>query len=238
MNIRRKIKRPAITAAIVAAATVLFPGKLLSQEFRHEIGAASGASVYMGDANKKRFFLNPGMAGGGMYRYNINYRWAIKANLLAGNVSGNTKNSGDAFPYGRQTSFSRTFVDAGLQAEFNFFPYGDTYAYLGAKPYTPYVFVGAGATYATGNSVFFNANIPFGIGFKYKVKNRMNIGMEFSVRKLLGDDFDVTEKNADWSLDAPYGIKSSPLKNKDRYLLTMIFFTWEFGIREEPCGGM
>ncbi|MEA4950009.1 MAG: DUF6089 family protein, partial [Petrimonas sp.] len=72
-------------------------------------------------------------------------------------------------------------------------------------------------------------------GFKYKIKDRLNIGLEFSMRKLFKDDFDVTEKNAEWDLDAPYGIKSSILKNQDWYSLTIIFLTWDFGIRHDPC---
>jgi hypothetical protein len=55
------------------------------------------------------------------------------------------------------------------------------------------------------------------------------------MRKLFGDDFDVTEKNADWDLNAPYGIESSFLKNRDWYSLTMIFLTWDFGLRNDPC---
>ena len=76
------------------------------------------------------------------------------------------------------------------------------------------------------------------MGFKYKLKNRLNIGVEFSMRKLFSDDFDVTSNESEWSLDAPYGISSSFLKNKDWYSLTMIFITWEFSTREDPCREM
>jgi hypothetical protein len=65
----------------------------------------------------------------------------------------------------------------------------------------------------------------------------MNIGIEFSMRKLFGDDFDVTEKTIGWNLDSPYGIESSFLKNRDWYSFSMIFLTWEFGLRDDPCQG-
>jgi hypothetical protein len=215
-----------------------YPLAMYSQEYKYEIGGAAGTSFYMGDANKTKFYLHPGVAGGAMFRYNISFHWAAKANLFIGNVSGNSSDSGSLFPGDRQASFHRTFADLGAQVEFHFFPYSDKYAYLGTKPYTPYLFAGAGATLATGEKRFFDANLPFGIGFKYKLKNRMNIGIEFSMQKLFGDDFDVTEETLEWNLDAPYGIKSSFLKNQDWYSTTMIYLTWEFGIREDPCRGM
>lgn len=65
----------------------------------------------------------------------------------------------------------------------------------------------------------------------------MNIGIEFSMRKLFGDDFDVTEKTTGWNLDNPFSIEGSFLKNKDWYSFTMIFLTWEFSMREDPCHG-
>lgn len=213
----------------------LVPIATNAQEFKHEIGGTAGASFYLGDANKTKFYLHPGMSGGIIYRYNINFHWAVKANLLAGTVSGKTEDSGNVFPFEAQTSFKRTFSDAGAQVEFNFLPYSDKYDYAGTKPFTPYIFAGIGTTFATGKNLFFNANVPLGVGFKYKIRNRLNLGMEFSMRKLFGDDFDVTEKNTDWSLNAPYGIKSSFLKNRDWYSLTLFFLTWDFGLRNDPC---
>lgn len=209
-----------------------------SQEYSYETGAALGTSFYLGDANKTRLFLHPGIAGGGMGRYNINFHWAVKGNLLVGTISGDTKDSRNVFPNEVQTAFKRTFAELGGQLEYNFLPYSDKYAYLGTKPYTPYIFAGLGGTIAGGENLFFNANVPLGIGFKYKLKNRMNIGAEFSVRKLFGDDFDVPDKEPGQSLDAPYGISSSFLKNQDWYSLTLIFLTWEFGLKQDPCHGM
>lgn len=220
---------------LLAVSTAMCTQKVRAQEFIHEIGGTVGTSFYLGDANKTKFYLHPGIAGGGLYRYNINFHWAIKANLLAGTLSGDTKDAQNVFPFEQQTSFKRTFFDLSGQLEYNFFPYSDKYAYRDAKPYTPYVFVGVGTTLATGNNLFFNANVPIGIGFKYKIKERLNIGVEFSMRKLFGDDLDAPQKDADWSLDAPYGIKSSFLKNQDWYSLTLVYLTWDFGLRHNPC---
>lgn len=221
--------------SVICAVFFLSAIPAIAQEYKHEIGGAAGTSFYMGDANKTRLFLRPGIAGGIVYRYNMNFHWAIKANLFAGNISGDTKYSGNVFPHGQQTTFKRWFTDGGAQVEFNFFPYSDQYGYLATRPYTPYLFAGVGATFAGGGSPFFNANVPLGVGLKYKIKNRMNIGIEFSMRKLFGDDFDAPQKKEEWNLNNPYGIESSFLKNKDWYSLTMIHLTWDFGLRNDPC---
>lgn len=216
---------------------ITFTASICSQEYKYEIGGAAGSSFYMGDANKTKLYLHPGITGALLVRYNISFHWAVKTNLLAGNVSGNTEDSGNMFPFEQQSAFHRTFAELGTQVEFNFFPYSDKYAYMGTKPYTPYLFAGGGITYATGENDFLNVNIPLGGGFKYKIKERMNIGIEFSMRKLFGDNFDVTQDDSEWNLKTPFGIRSSRMKNQDWYSITMIYLTWDFGMREDPCHG-
>lgn len=209
--------------------------RLFSQEYKYEVGGAVGISSYMGDANKTKPFLHPGIAGGALFRYNPDFQWAIKATLAGGSVSGSTNHAGNRFPGEQQQSFQRSFAEVGSQVEFHFFRYGREQEYLGTRPYTPYLFVGVGVTLAGGDKSFFGANVPFGVGFKYKLKNRMNIGAEVSTRKLFKDNFDVVEHPSGWSLNAPFGIESSPLKNQDWYSFAMIYLTWDFGLRHDPC---
>jgi hypothetical protein len=210
---------------------------LYSQEFSNETGFALGVSSYMGDANKSRFFYNPGLAGGMVFRYNFSFHWALKANLLAGQVYGDTRDSDNAFPTSEQIDFKRSFAEVGTHIEWNFLPYSNKYRYLGTRSYTPYLFVGAGLTYAPKERNFVDLHIPFGIGMKFKLKNRFNIALEYSLRKLFIDDFDVTHATQGWSLNQPYGIGSSLLKNQDWYSITMLCLTWDFGLRDDPCHG-
>lgn len=210
---------------------------IYAQEYKHEIGGALGVSSYMGDANRTKLFMNVGPSVGLMHRYNLNLNWALKSNLVVGGVSGDTRYSQNIFPNDNQVSFERAFVELGSQIEYNFFPYSDKYSYLNTRSYTPYIFVGIGLTAGSGDNMFFNANLPLGFGFKYKIKERLNIGIEFSMRKIFGDDFDVTTKNNNWSLNRPFDIKSSIVKNNDWYSLTLLFLTWEFGLKNDPCCG-
>lgn len=203
-------------------------------DYKYEIGGMAGINFYMGDANKLKLFNDVGPTFGGVFRYNIDLHWSVKTNLLMGHISGDTRRSKNVFPFEQQKSFKRFFWDAGGQIEYNFFSYSDQFDYLGAKKFTPYVFLGIGFTMASGKKTFFDGNIPLGLGAKYKLKERLNIGIEFSFRKLFSDSFDVTE-NGGFQLEDPYGIKSSSFKNKDWYALTMLSITWNFGARPCPC---
>lgn len=214
---------------------VLLSQKLASQEYEYEIGGTIGTSFYMGDANKSKLFQNSHLSTGIVFRYNRNFRWAYKGNLLIGGVSGDTRKSGNVFPEGSNASFSRTFYELGGQVEYNFFHYSDKFQYLGTRRFSPYLFTGLGMTYGSGEKSFLGVNLPLGVGLKYKWKDRLNVGFEFSFRKLFGDSFDVTSKNKDFSLDSPYEIKSNFFKNKDWYVLTMFSLTWDFGIRTKSC---
>lgn len=214
---------------------VLFSQKNYAQEYKYEIGGSLGTSFYMGDANKSKLFQNSNLATGFVLRYNENFRWAYKGSLTVGGVSGDTRKSGNVFPNGQQVSFSRTFCELGGQIEYNFFHYSDKYPHLGTRRFSPYLFTGVGFTYGSGEKSFFGLNLPLGMGLKYKLRDRLNLGFEFSFRKLFGDSFDVTSKDDGFSLDNPYGIKSSFFKNKDWYVLTMFSLTWDFGLRSKSC---
>ena len=204
-------------------------------EYKFEIGGMAGASFYMGDANKTTLFrqMNPG--AGIVFRYNANFRIAYKANLAWASVSGSTEGLNNVFPDHAQASFNRNLFELGGQFEFNFFPYSDKFAWLNTKRFAPYILIGLGVTVAPGGSdTFVSPNIPIGAGIKYKVKNRINVGGEFTFRKLFGDNLEVTN-DANRILDDPYGIGGSILKNKDWYSLLMISVTYEFGYRNCQC---
>lgn len=204
---------------------------LHAQEYKYEIGGMAGIGNYMGDANKTSLLkgVNPG--AGAVFRYNANFRLAFKGNLSWGQISGKTAGLDNVFPFEEEISFNRSLVDLGGQVEFNFFPYSDKFAYAGARRFSPYILVGAGVTVAPGgDKTFASLNIPLGAGVKYKIKNRINLGCEFAVRKLFNDGLEGKA-----ALDNPYEIESSMLKNKDWYTSLMIFVTWDFGPRNQPC---
>lgn len=205
-------------------------------DYKYEIGGMVGTSFYMGDANQTELYKNSGPSAGFIFRYNNDLRWSLKNNFVMGRVAGNTQGNGNAYPFGEQASFERTFYEFGSQIEFNFYNYSDKFGYLGAKRFSPYIFTGIGVTLASGEKTFKGLNIPIGVGLKYKLKHRLNVGFEFSFRKLFSDSFDVTDGDSkNFNLEDPYEIRSGFSKNKDWYSLTMLSLTWDFGARICPC---
>lgn len=204
------------------------------EEYRMEIGGMGGGSFYMGDANTTAFFKNMEMAFGAIWRYNFNPRYGIKANMVYGKISGDTRDVSNAFPLEKEVAFNKSLFDLGGQFEYNFNGYG--YKVRGTKRFSPYIFAGLGISFATGEkSNAFGLNIPFGAGVKYKIAPRLNIGLEFSMRKTFSDELDGVKKDDALYLKDPYGVKSSWLKNKDWYSFTLFFVSYDFMARTRNC---
>lgn len=203
-------------------------------EYRYELGGMLGGSFYLGDANYSGMFKNLNVMGGALWRYNINPRMAVKANFAIARISGDTSGGDNKFP-GGDVDFSRTLYDLGAQFEYNFFAYGEGSGYQRTHRFTPYIFGGLGATYAPEPyENVFTANIPLGVGVKYKFAPRLNLGCELSFRLTLSDKLDVTSVEPP-QLEDPYGIKSSGMKNKDSYSFLMIFLTYDISPKYRKC---
>lgn len=213
----------AILTMIVMAVSVAF-----AQEYRYEVGPALGMSGYLGDVNKGNLFAHPGIAGGGVFRYNKNSRWALKASLLYAGISGDSKSIATKFPGGEQYKFKSSLFDLGAQAEFNFLNYGLGPKYKNYKRVTPYMVLGLGATVASvDGGTHFTVNLPMGIGVEYKLKERLNLGFEFTMRKEFGDKID--------GLSDLNGINHGFAKNTDWYSVAMFTVTYEFSKRCTKC---
>ena len=206
----------------------------VAQEYKFEIGGGGGFSSYMGDANKNDPFSELRPAFSLILRKNMNFRLAVKADLLIGSVSGNTGNSDNVYPGNVAAKFKRNFYELGGQMEFNFMPYSDKFTYLLTSKITPYMMAGLGFTFAPGDETFFGLNLPVGLGIKYKVVNRVNLGVEYSIRKLFNDGFDAPEKSG-FRLDNPYQMNGGILKNRDWYTVLMLSISWDFGPNNRKC---
>lgn len=211
------------------------PIKSQDLEYKMEIGGALGGSFYMGDANYSTLFRKVNIAGGLIGRYHLNPHMSIKLNLLMAQIAGDTQLSDNKFPEGQSTQFKRTLYDLGGQFEYNFFGFGAGKSYKGKKRLTPYLLGGLGITYAPQPATsIFTVNIPMGIGLKYKLTERLNLGCEFSMRFTLSDQLDVTQKEG-LLLNDPYQIKGSGFKNKDTYSVTTISITYDISPKYRRC---
>lgn len=204
-------------------------------EYNMELGGMMGGCFYMGDANYTTPFKDVAMVGGVLARYNINPRMAVKGDLAVGRIKGSTKGMENKFPNGGHSTFSRNVFELGAQFECNLFAYGTGAGYKDSRRLAPYMLAGIGMTYAPKPANHVVAmNIPLGLGVKYKLAERLNVGAEWSMRFTTSDKLDVTNK-AGLQLNDPYGIKGKGLKNKDSYSWLMLYISYDMFPKYRKC---
>ena len=199
-------------------------------EYRMEVGAAVGLIGYHGDFNGSLTKdLQP--MGSLVARYIFNPYMGLKANVSYGMLKGSSADVKTWYPDYRETpsSFSNKLVDLDVVYEYNFWPYGTGRDYRGAKRLTPYLLLGLGGTFVkTDQKNVFTANLPIGVGVKYKVGARVNVGLEWAMHFSLNDELDGVKD--------PYGIKSSGLfKNTDCYSTLQLSVTYSFMAKCRTC---
>lgn len=219
-----------ISVALALLATFL-PMKTMAQEdYRFDIGAGLGMTGYLGDANTANLWSEPGWDFEALFRYIANPRWAFKTNFYAGNLRGDSSKMTNVFPGGETFSFSTTFYELGEMVEVNFFNYGMGETYRKLKRISPYIAAGIGMTvWSIDGKTGAAFNIPLGVGLKYKLSQRWNIGFEFLMKKTFSDRLDGEQ------LKDPYGIKSSFMKNTDWYSTMSLTISYEFSKRCAVC---
>lgn len=199
-------------------------------EYLMEIGGGVGMVSYQGDFNGK---ITSGMqpAGAIVWRRLLNPYMGFRVTGMMGKLKGDATRVETYYPdeTTRAYSFDRSLTDVSVTYEYNFWPYGTGRDYRGAKRLTPFVFGGIGATYVSGGEKkVFTANVPIGLGIKYKLKERLNVGLEWSMHFSLSDELD--------GMADPYGIKSSgAFKNTDCYSRLMLTLTYSFKSKCRTC---
>jgi hypothetical protein len=180
-----------------------------------EIGVFAGGSFYMGDLNPNVPFLQTNLAYGGLVRYTVGSRWAVKVNVYKGIIAGDDSKS--SYLPERSLKFNSGIWELGGVGEFNFLPYftGSLKNY-----FTPYIFGGAALLYhrpKVGNLdlrdfntegqvyskliwpdqytddrkySYFAFSIPFGVGIKYSFSKRIATTIEWGMRKTFTDYID------------------------------------------------
>lgn len=199
-------------------------------EYRLEVGAGVGMTGYLGDFNGNLTkSLQPMVSLSGRYVFNP---WmALRLNLGYGKMKGSSSDVDTYYPdYAEEAyKFDNTLYDMAVTYEYNFMPYGTGWDYRGAKRFTPFVFGGIGLAYADtpekGRLAF---NIPIGAGVKYKLGERVNLGLEWSMHFTQSDWLDGVKD--------PYYIKSSGLfKNTDCYSALQLTLTYSFSPKCVNC---
>ena len=218
---------------ILLALCALWPHMLCAQQddnfYRLELGAGVGTSINFTDVKDKA-----SLAGALIARFPLNPRVAVKAQFTYDMVKGSTQGMKPFYPANANAtgtdrlnySVSNGIYDVSALYELHFLPYGFQRDYRGYKRLVPYLQMGFGLTYgAAGKS--FTANFPIGVGLKYKVAPRLNLGLDWMVHFSLSDKLD--------GLNAPLGIKSELFRNKDAYSALTFTLTYDLNPKCPTC---
>jgi hypothetical protein len=189
-----------------------------------EFGVALGAGHYFGDLNSKPQFNRPKLAAGIFFRKNFGNYVAARVNASFTQVGYSDKyNTHNEYQRRRNLSFNSNIWELSLQGDFNFFrflpgdpdfrftPYitfgagifnYDPYAYLGDDKYhlRPLGTEGQGSSAHPDRKQYSSMafSVPFGVGYKYALNERLNIGFEV-VHRFTTTDYldDVSTTYAD-----------------------------------------
>ncbi|MFL5811590.1 MAG: DUF6089 family protein [Flavisolibacter sp.] len=218
--------RKLLAALILCLPFSLFAQNSIVQE--GEFGIGIGAAHYFGDLNTRAHLNRPKIASSIFFRKNFGNYIAMRISGTFAQLGySDIYNSHNEYMRRRNLSFNTNVWELGLQGDFNFYrfmpgdpdfrftPYVtfgasifnyDPYAYLGGQKYflRPLGTEGQGvdSTRTPYSSMAFA--IPFGVGIKYSINERINLGFEV-VYRFCGTDYldDVSKTYVDPSLFPP-----------------------------------
>lgn len=177
---------------------------VFSQNFKRttEFGPLLGRSYYLGEINPKTHYGNGvgSFTYGGVFRYNLNKRYSLKASLVRSTLQAEDQTSEFPFNQARNASFETRMTEFAGNIEFNFLPYktGDKQHF-----FSPYLFVGLSIAWFNPTTKINDVEIeseesnksraiavPFGPGIKLSLSNRLSLSFEWGFRKTGNDRID------------------------------------------------
>lgn len=208
-----------------------------AQEYKYEVGFATGATGYLGDLNPKIPFASPGVGAAVQARYNINFRAMGYLALSYNFFQGKNLATGSDFVEGRDVRFATSSLLLNPAFEYNFYPYSDKYPFLGTRRITPYISLGLVAGIGLGDrgSAFFIPGLSGGFGLKYKVANKWNLQLQLGGMHFFTDKLDTGGSSSPRHLNNPYQLAYQPWKGNDGAVMLQFGVTYEFGVREKDC---
>jgi hypothetical protein len=178
-----------------------------------EVGLSAGPSFYFGDINTTRSYMNPSFDAGLIYKYNLTKRYVLRANINYINLEASDAQSIDQYELYRQASFNTYLIEAALLFEFNFlnFKFSDRYLC-----FSPYINTGLVSFYCPNTSV--QPAIPFSVGVKQTISNRLCFGVEWCGRMTFTDKLDNLPVSGDGNI-------KTYLNNNDWYATLTLTLT-------------
>jgi hypothetical protein len=250
-----------------------------------EFGVGIGAAHYFGDLNTRARINRPKIAASAFFRKNFGNYMALRVGASFAQLGySDVYNTHNEYMFRRNLSFNTNIWELALQGDFNFYrflpgepglnftPYVtlgvgifnyDPYAYLNGQKY----FLRQLGTEGQGTSLYPDRQqyssmgicIPFGVGLKYAINERINFGFEI-VHRFTNTDYidDVSKTYPDpavfpplpdgspspakllsdrsYETGVPIGIKDRQRgnsKQKDQYATALLYIT--FNLQSYKC---
>lgn len=182
--------------------------------FYGEVGLTGGCGFVLGDTND--FLFQYSQPLGGLYaKYKFNGRWETRLQLDGGLL-------------GYKEKLNSGYV--GLQAlgEFNFFNYGVKRWEADYSWFSPCLVAGVGVVvFDLAGTPKATMTLPLGLGVKFKLANRVNAGIYWTVAKAFSDKMDNTPN--------PNGAYGKFWNNQDWYSTAQVFLSFNFLKICAPC---
>lgn len=229
---------------LLLAATATAHGQASSEEvkeYMYEVGLGGGISVAYGDINRSGPLYHPAGAGGLVFRYNANPRWAVCFDLASLGLKGDARDFDGVFPGDAAFSIDSRYWQLSCRPEFHFWNYGWSGDYREKQRIAPFLTAGLGFGLASAaeqptdgtapadgkRSTAFTASVPLGAGIKWKMTPRWNAQMTCLFTKTFSDRTD--------GLEDPMGIPHGALKNTDWIGSLLFSVTFDFKERCVEC---
>ena len=231
---RRARWRTAVLAMLLCFGVTALPTAAREEEeYTKEWGASLGLNSLLDDTNSSIVGNLHGSMGASV-RFLFNPRMALRTEMGVHFIGGAAGAVKDFYPdYVDQVGTARRFYrhsgtifDLAALYELNFFSYAYRPGYQGHRRFTPYLQMGLGFAFSTtGRTV--TPWVPLGFGVKYKLRPRLNVGLDWTMRFSLSDRLD--------GFDAPHGLKSDFFRNQDHLGLLRVTLTYDFSPRCPTC---
>lgn len=201
-----------------------------------EVGFSLGAAHYFGDLNTRASLQRPKLAFGLFFRKQFNNYVGLRVSGHFAQLGySDIYNTDNEFQLRRNLSFNTNIFELALQGDFNFFkfipadPYYRFTPYatigIGVFSYDPYAFYRGQKVYlrplgteGQGNAAYPDRQpygsmgivLPFGLGAKYAINDRMNVGVEIAHRFTNTDYLDDVSKTYVGADKFPPGSEGQP----------------------------
>ena len=209
--------------------------------YRAEIGFQTGLNLYSGDVNSiadrslyGKNLKNAQADFGLMFRYRFNQRLALRLGYDFTKVKGTYAYRDGIENFTTNLENPLHLVD--LWGEFNFFDLENNPYKRFSKRYTPFIFAGFGMAvtpeYKSAESSSNMFYIPLGVGFKWKMAEKLNFNIQYTSRWMIGDFLEGKPE-----FDNPMPKTTSNPMNNDRLSGISIGFSYDFWTRDCDCPG-